>query len=77
MGQLIPFIIGVCGLVLVVGRWVVRWWDKKRGKGGEKVDRGEENIQILGGLDEEIRDTWMKWKGVYEGGLRGGGDSNV
>jgi len=71
VGQLIPFIIGVSGLTLVLGRWVGRRWDKKnRGKG---LGRKEAILEVeaeegnLFGLSEEVRESYEKWKVGFEG----------
>jgi hypothetical protein len=71
VGQLIPFIIGVSGLTLVLGRWVGRRWDKKnRGKGlgmKEAILEVEAEEGNLFGLGEEVRVSYEKWKVGFEG----------
>ncbi|KAF2870305.1 hypothetical protein BDV95DRAFT_608300 [Massariosphaeria phaeospora] len=57
VGQLIPFIVGVVGVVLVGGRWVGGVWEKR--KGGRRVGRegwkGDRD-RGRGGGDEEKED---------------------
>ena len=71
VGQLIPFIIGISGLTLVLGRWVGRRWEKTyRGKGlrkKEAVLKVEEEEGNLFELSDEIRVSYEKWKVGFEG----------
>ena len=72
VGQLVPFIIGVCGLVLVASRWGVRVWVKwKRGAGGdsgwekdgllkdEETDQGQCDETF--GMERHVSKTYEKW----------------
>jgi hypothetical protein len=70
VGQLIPFIIGVSGLALVLGRWLARRWQKSyRGKRLEnKEGASEEEVEEVNmfGLNEEVRESYAKWKVAFE-----------
>ncbi|KAF1995367.1 hypothetical protein P154DRAFT_526409 [Amniculicola lignicola CBS 123094] len=71
VGQLIPFIIGTCGLALVIARLTARIWGKRRrrmqdkdGGGRAEMEKGDENG--MGELSEEVREGYEKWKEWYE-----------
>ncbi|KAF2713865.1 hypothetical protein K504DRAFT_462345 [Pleomassaria siparia CBS 279.74] len=65
IGQLIPFIIGVSGLSLVLGRWVVRRWEKRGGgRGGGILEEMDDEGEV-GGLDKGVRDEYSTWKDAY------------
>jgi hypothetical protein len=70
VGQLIPFIIGVGGLSLVLGRWTVRAWAKRAKRKGEKsgwdIDGGEND-----GDEEEEGRSEGRSEGL-ERGMGGG-----
>jgi hypothetical protein len=67
LGQLLPFIIGVGGLGLVIGRWVVRIWEKRR-KGGLRTREDDANVRDgqedgeTFGLGKGVMEAYGKWK---------------
>ncbi|OAL52525.1 hypothetical protein IQ07DRAFT_671033 [Pyrenochaeta sp. DS3sAY3a] len=77
VGQLIPFVIGVSGLGLVLSRYVIRIWVKRRkgaGKtsGWEKGDgvgaeeRGEGEKSESFGLERDVIEGFERWKEAFE-----------
>ena len=73
VGQLIPFIIGTAGLLLVSSRWGVRAWVKwKKGKGMKSgwdkdellsdAKEGEEQCNETFGIEENVRGGYARWK---------------
>ncbi|KAF2250246.1 hypothetical protein BU26DRAFT_550439 [Trematosphaeria pertusa] len=83
VGQLIPFIIGVGGLCLVGGRWIARWWEKRKrresGKGlvGKEGVGDEEREGAVLGIEKEVREGYARWKETYETGLKRRGCGEV
>ena len=85
VGQLIPFVIGVGGLGLVLCRWVVKMWQKRRRRrelddGGKAItaEREEDDrSKEIFGVSGDIREGWERWKKEYESGLDGTGDGSV
>jgi hypothetical protein len=79
VGQLIPFIIGVGGLGLVGGRWVLGKWAERKKKGGRRDEELEDWIDNYDGIDEilgigkKVRDGWKRWKQEHEKVLEDGG----
>lgn len=74
VGQLIPFIIGVAGLVLVGVRWVEGWRRRHRRKSMEKGHSEEVAAQSdqEGGIDRLDRSAvegYLRWKKAHEAWL--------
>lgn len=81
VGQLIPFVIGVSGLGLVLSRYVIRIWVKKRkglgktsgwekggGLGTEGSSGGEKSESF--GLDRDVIEGFERWKEAFELGVQ-------
>ena len=75
VGQLIPFIIGVAGLVLVGVRWVEGWRRRHRRKSMEKrlseeVAAQSDQEGVVDRLDRSAVEGYLRWKEAHEAWLK-------
>ncbi len=77
VGQLVLFIIGGGGLILVGSRWSIRLWVKWRNGAGSKSgwarngllsgeDDAHERCEEAFGLDEDVRGGYVSWRATKQ-----------